>query len=246
MKWSTTGGVTLYSDSNCTSPITTGTAISTLTVYAKGTAAGSATVTVTTNDGSKTASCAVTVNANTYTVTYVANNGSGETKVYTPNIGEPHNVEGQLFAAPQGKVFDNWLGDDGQIYRPGSQISTTRTLTAQWKDKPQGGGAGFGFGGGDDWYGGYVTGQRAYRVSLAPMQGGSAALVLSTGESGAQMNVYPHSTIRVQAYPDSGYTLDKVIWSLIDGSASYDVTQAQTFVMPAMDVVVYVTFKPIG
>ena len=188
----------------------------------------------------------------TYTVTYVANNDSGETRVYTPNIGEPHNVEGQLFAAPQGKVFDNWLGDDGQIYLPGSQISTTRTLTAQWNDE-QGGGNGdivfiggfSGNGGGDDW-GGYVAPQRAYRVSFAPMQGGSAAFVLSTGESGGQMNVYPHSTIRVQAYPDSGYEVASIIWSLIDGSASYDITQAQTFVMPAMDVVVSVTFKPVG
>ncbi len=63
VKWSVTGSaVTLFSDSNCTSPIATGSAISTSTVYAKGTAAGSATVTVTTNDGSKTASYDVTVN----------------------------------------------------------------------------------------------------------------------------------------------------------------------------------------
>ena len=60
VKWSTTGGVTLYSDSNCTQAVGT-TATSTLTVYAKGTSAGSATVTVTTNDANKTANCAVTV-----------------------------------------------------------------------------------------------------------------------------------------------------------------------------------------
>ena len=34
--------------------------------------------------------------------------------------------------------------------------------------------------------------------------------------------------------------------SLIDGSASYDITEAKNFVMPAMDVVVYVTFRPVG
>ena len=75
VKWSVTGSaVTLFSDSNCTSPIATGTAISTSTVYAKGTAAGSATVTVTTNDGSKTASCDVTVNkANAVAATVTAN-----------------------------------------------------------------------------------------------------------------------------------------------------------------------------
>ena len=34
--------------------------------------------------------------------------------------------------------------------------------------------------------------------------------------------------------------------SLIDGSASYDITEAKNFVMPAMGAVVYVTFKPVG
>ena len=50
VKWSTTGGVTLYSDENCTAGNEIGAdATSTLTVYAKGTAAGSATVTATSN-----------------------------------------------------------------------------------------------------------------------------------------------------------------------------------------------------
>ena len=64
VKWSTTGGVTLYSDENCTAGNEIGAdATSTLTVYAKGTAAGSATVTATSNaDSTKSASCNVTVN----------------------------------------------------------------------------------------------------------------------------------------------------------------------------------------
>ena len=104
-----------------------------------------------------------------------------------------------------------------------------------------------GFGGGDEsWSGGYVTGLRAYRVSLAPMQGGSAALVLNTGESGESMNVYPQTTVRVVPSPAPGYKLASIVWSLIDGSASYDITQSQTFVMPAMDAVVHVTFVPVG
>ncbi|WP_029072486.1 Ig-like domain-containing protein [Kandleria vitulina] len=63
VKWSTTGGVTLYSDENCTAGNEIGAdATSTLTVYAKGISAGSATVTATSNaDSTKTASCAVTV-----------------------------------------------------------------------------------------------------------------------------------------------------------------------------------------
>ena len=62
VKWSVSGaGITLYCDSACSTAITTDTATSILTVYAKGTAAGNATVTVTSNaDSTKTASCAVT------------------------------------------------------------------------------------------------------------------------------------------------------------------------------------------
>lgn len=62
VKWIASGGVTLYSDSNCTQMVGTA-ATSTLTVYAKGVSAGSATVTATSNaDDTKSASCAVTVN----------------------------------------------------------------------------------------------------------------------------------------------------------------------------------------
>ena len=82
VKWRTTGGVTLYSDDNCTADNEIGEdATSTLTVYAKGVSAGSATVTVTSNaDASKTASCDVTVNAANPTVPT-----DGETKQVTFN-----------------------------------------------------------------------------------------------------------------------------------------------------------------
>ena len=86
VKWSTTGGVTLYSDENCTAGNEIGAdATSTLTVYAKGISAGSATITATSNaDSEKKASCDVTVNTaepeSTYTLTIpstltVANSG---------------------------------------------------------------------------------------------------------------------------------------------------------------------------
>ena len=217
-----------------------------------------ASVTVGTGNGAATASVSYTIAApqpTTYKVTYFANNGSGDTKEYNPNIGEIHTVEGQLFAAPQGKVFDNWLGDDNQTYRPGSQISTTRTLTAQWKDKSHGGGlstngdlvffGGSGADGGWEYIGGGVP-QRAYRLSFAPMQGGSAYFLLTSGENGETMNVYPQTTVRVVPTPAPGYRLASIVWSMIDGSASYDITESQTFVMPAMDAVVYVTFQPVA
>ena len=75
VKWSSTSGVKLYSDSNCTTEVGSD-ATETMTVYAKGISAGSATVTATSNAVStKSASCNVTVNApaHTHSFTYSAN-----------------------------------------------------------------------------------------------------------------------------------------------------------------------------
>ena len=94
-------------------------------------------------------------------------------------------------------------------------------------------------------FGGGVP-QRAYRLSFAPMQGGSAYFLLTSGENGDTMNVYPQTTVRVVPTPAPGYRLASIVWSMIDGSASYDITETQSFVMPAMDAVVYVTFQPVG
>ena len=77
VKWSVSDGtkLKLYSDSTCTTEIGTD-ATETLTVYAKGIAAGTATVTVTSNaDENKSASCEVTVNA-LAPVTYMDWNGT--------------------------------------------------------------------------------------------------------------------------------------------------------------------------
>ena len=227
--------------------------------------------TVVTVSGKPTANVNITVPdaaaIPTYTVTYDANGGSGEmkpTKVSKNDEGKYiYKVESCGFTAPEGETFDYWLGSDGKTYRPGPEveINSNLTLTAQWKEekKPDGGekktsGGGSGFdlvfnipGEDNSWgYGGGYAPQQAYRVSLAPMQGGSAALGLTTGDSGTQMNVYPSTTVYVFPNAEQGYVLDKIVWSLIDGSASYDITEAKNFVMPAMDVVVYVTFKPVG
>lgn len=199
--------------------------------------------------------------ADSYTVTYEAGEGSGTmdpTTVERNAEGKyPYTVESCGFTAPQGKTFDCWEGSDGVNYTPGVPVELTGdlTLTAQWKDD---GSSGSGIGAdivfnipGMDYGweyvgGGYAAPQRAYRVSFAPMQGGSAAFGLMTGESGTQLSVYPTTTVYVFPNADPGYRLASIVWSLIDGSASYDITQAQNFVMPAMDVVVYVTFQPVG
>ena len=200
-----------------------------------------------------------------YTVTYVANNGTNEKVVEDNRAAGDYIIQAydKNFTVPDGKVFDYWEGSDDGKYKDEQTIQLTGdlTLTAQWKEekKPDGGekktsGGGSGFdivfnipGEDNSWE--YAPGyapQQAYRVSLAPMQGGSAALGLTTGDSGTQMNVYPSTTVYVFPNAEQGYVLDKIVWSLIDGSASYDITEAKNFVMPAMDVVVYVTFRPVG
>ena len=196
------------------------------------------------------------------TVTYIDSTGTNETRVDGPYDKDyEYKIEsGSIFTAPQGKEFDGWKDSTGTPYPENTivKLNSGLTLYAQWKEKSSGGdsegGSGSGFdlvfnipGADNSWE--YAPGyapQQAYRVSLAPMQGGSAALGLTTGDSGTQMNVYPSTTVYVFPNAEQGYTLDKIVWSLIDGSASYDITEAKNFVMPAMDVVVYVTFKPVG
>jgi len=204
-----------------------------------------------------------------YTVTYKpGDEATGTEQTVTVSKNEqgtythPIQKYEDSFTAPAGKRFDHWQGSDGKTYKYGDTATLTGdlTLTAQWKKSgsdggdSEGGGSGladlvFNIPGADDsweYVGGGYAPQQAYRVSLAPMQGGSAALGLTTGDSGAALNVYPTSAVYVFPNAEQGYVLDKIVWSLIDGSASYDITEAKNFVMPAMDVVVYVTFKPIG
>ena len=207
---------------------------------------------------------AESVQPTTYTVTYIANNDTNEKVVEDNRAAGDYIIQAydKNFTVPDGKVFDYWEGSDDGKYKDEQTIQLTGNLTlkAQWKDeeKKDGGekktgGSGSGFdlvfnipGEDNSWgYGGGYAPQQAYRVSLAPMQGGSAALGLTTGESTeTAMNVYPTTTVYVFPNAEQGYELDKIVWSLIDGSASYDITEAKNFVMPAMDVVVYVTFKP--
>jgi len=201
-----------------------------------------------------------------YTVTFKPGAGSGQDQQLTATAGADFELPTAetWFTAPEGQVFVGWKDDaTDTVYKPGDKIQGVDkdyTFTAQWKESSSGGekktgGSGSGFdlvfnipGADNSWEyvgGGYAP-QQAYRVSLAPMQGGSAALGLTTGDSGTALNVYPSTTVYVFPNAEQGYTLDKIVWSLIDGSASYDITEAKNFVMPAMDVVVYVTFKPVG
>jgi len=245
--WSVNGtGVTLYADQACTTPVSSPTSL--LTVYAKATKVGGGAVIVNSSqEGITPATFNFEVKAAGYTVTYVANNGSGETKEYTLAAGETHTVQGQLFPAPEGMEFAGWLGDDGRAYLPGATITETRTLTAVWEtsqrsSSPEKAPADDGW----EYHGGGNTTDRAYRSSFAPMQGGKAQLVLNNGETAELMNIYPGTTVWVNPIPDPGYRVASIVWSFIDGSASFDITETKCFVMPAMEVVIFVTFQPIA
>jgi len=219
--------------------------------------------------GNAHASVEYWIRRDSYIVTYYLDEGKNE--VYAQDTVRAnaegkysYNIQGYNGTPPAGKSFLYWQGSDGVQYYPETPIEDLHyhlILTAVWREdatptpQHQGGGSGsmvdlvFNVPGMDNSWeyvgGGYVP-QRAYRVSLAPMQGGSAALGLMTGDSGTALNVYPTSTVYVFPNAEAGFVLDKIVWSLIDGSASYDITEAKNFVMPAMDVVVYVTFKPVG
>jgi len=114
------------------------------TVDANGTVtaakAGTAAITVTTRDGSYTASCTVTVTAPQYTVTYNANGGGGTMGGGTATDGVAFVLPGCGFTPPAGKVFDAWAvgSAGGQLVKAGADCIFTgdTTLCAIWKDAP--------------------------------------------------------------------------------------------------------------
>jgi len=115
------------------------------TVTAK--AAGSATITVTTADGNKTATCAVTVTAGstpitTYTVIYNANGGTGTTASSEHTIGTSKALTANGFTKA-GNLFVCWTtneGGTGTRYYNGQSVTdltttaTTVNLYAQWAE----------------------------------------------------------------------------------------------------------------
>ena len=112
VKWSVTGdAVTLYSDADCTAGNEVGAdATETLTVYAKGISAGSATVTATSNaDSNKSASCEVTVNeAQTQTetlLTTITATGKEQANYSTANVA---TVSFSYTAGGSSAYLANW------------------------------------------------------------------------------------------------------------------------------------------
>ena len=121
VKWNVggtdTGAVKLYSDEACTTEVGAD-AIETLTVYAKGISAGSATVTATSNaDSEKKASCDVTVNAaQTQTetlLTTITATGKEQASYSTENVATvsfSYTANGYSSYTNNGKVNWGWWG----------------------------------------------------------------------------------------------------------------------------------------
>ncbi len=142
VKWSVGGtkadAVTLYSDQSCTTEVGTD-ATSILTVYAKGISAGTATVTATSNaDDTKSASCNVTVNKKTYTVSYNSNDGSGTMADQTFEADTEQALSTNVFTRDD-YTFNGWntsADGTGTSYSDKESITVTEdmTLYAQWKE----------------------------------------------------------------------------------------------------------------
>ncbi|MCR5791024.1 MAG: hypothetical protein K6G83_14175, partial [Lachnospiraceae bacterium] len=145
VKWSVSGtksdAVKLYSDDNCTTEVGTDTT-ETLTVYAKGVSAGTATVTVTATNGTdvptddKTASCDVTVNPATYTVTYKVVNGTWSDDT-TADKTETVQSGSKPVSVPTGmKASEGYTGGAWNTNPADSTITEAKTFTYTFTAKP--------------------------------------------------------------------------------------------------------------
>ena len=104
--------------------------------------AGSTTVTVKTNDGGKTATCAVTVKPNTYTITYDANGGAGAPAPQTKTQDVTLTLSSTV-PTRSGYTFLGWAESKTATtaqYQPGGSFTknANTTLYAVWKSAPTG------------------------------------------------------------------------------------------------------------
>ena len=74
---------------------------------------------------------------NTYTVTYVTNEGTGSMELVTVTEGASHTLLANGFTAPENKHFAGWkVNDDDTLRAPGyviENITADVTVTAQWE-----------------------------------------------------------------------------------------------------------------
>lgn len=263
------GGNTTYSGGDMSQTVTQGQAMTTVTftpvngyhfeAYAGASQNGVTAVLsngVITVSGTPTGDVAITIPAavqdapvtTTYTVSVVtgANGAAG--------VSPEEAAEGTLVEVTPITPFSGYELDKITLSYGGSEYDITEaksfqmpaanvTVTVTFKPVGSSGGGGDeggGVSGGGDYSGGgYYAAPRAYRVSLTSTAGGSAYLLLSSGESGTSMNVVPTSLIWVVATPDPGYKVESIV--CVPGG---DITNGPSFVMPYGNVTVTVTFKP--
>lgn len=81
-----------------------------------------------------------------------------------------------------------------------------------------------------------------YSITVSKPEHGTAKVTIDTGEV---MDSAPEGTeLIVDAIPDEGFRIAKIIWTDADGSET-DITDAKSFTMPGCDVTVTVTFEAI-
>ena len=77
-----------------------------------------------------------------------------------------------------------------------------------------------------------------FTVTVHPGANGAAAVSAHSAAEG--------ETIAVNGVPFEGYAISEILWSADGGATKNNITDTASFVMPAMDVAVYVTFRPVG
>ena len=82
----------------------------------------------------------VTQEADTYTVSFDLNGGTGTMNPVTVNKNEEYTIPDCTATAPSGKEFSRWICDDSSQINPGDKITVTSNviLKAQWRDSTQG------------------------------------------------------------------------------------------------------------
>nr|WP_297171457.1 S-layer homology domain-containing protein [uncultured Agathobaculum sp.] len=156
--------------------------------------------------------------ATQFTVTY--NNGTGSERDFDYASGSQVTVQGSLFTAPSGETFDYWLGSDGSIRHPGDTfiITSDVTFTAQWKALPPG----------------------SYNIHANPPVGDGEFTVSHTSAlAGETVTIITTGTVIGKPTVTNDQTGGNITVNDIGGGR-------YTFIMPAADVTVNVTFESGG
>ncbi len=153
--------------------------------------------------------------AETVTITFDGNGGTGTMSSVTKNKGESYTLPANGFTAQSGKEFKAWeVG--GQEKNPGENITVNAdtTIKALWKDKAP----------------------DTFTITITQPTNGS---VTADKQSAAANN-----TITLKVTPDANYELDSLtVKDANDQAVNVDMTN-YTFTMPASNVTVTATFKP--